>query len=98
MRTVDWIELIKALTPIIIAIFQPRIKDVGMMVANSMLHAEQTGMEGKDKKEMVLNDITPLIVRSTGLTADEAREALGEGIDMAVLTANVLHQMNNTKK
>ena len=98
MRTVDWIELIKALTPILIAIFQPRIKDVGMMVGNSILHAEETGMEGKDKKDMVLNDITPLIVRSTGLSAEEAREALGEGIDIAVLTANMLHQMNSAKK
>ena len=92
----NWIELIKVLSPIIIALLQPHLKDVAMMTAKSMADVEKTGMPGPDKLEHVVSDILPMAAKSNPtMKIDDVKDGLVKGIDSAVAVANMLKQMHN---
>lgn len=89
-----WIEVIKAVAPIIIALLRPELKDVSGMIANSMIEAEKTDKNGPDKLDMVVKDMIPVAAKNAPTkTIDEVKDAMVKGIDASVAVANIIKQM-----
>ena len=97
MNLEAWIKLIQALTPVIIAISEPLLKNASDQITASMIKAEKTQMNGPDKLDLVIKEVVTSNNVDT-LTKNEQEDRVTKVVDMAIAAANTVARMEHFNK
>lgn len=100
-----WLDVVKSLAPVIIAIVAPGLAPLGTVIASAITEAEQlAGASGPDKKAHVVaiaSDAAAAInltAKKTVVDPATVASSAGSAIDVVVSVANMIHNAATAPK